>query len=151
MDRVGDVERTYTVTDEIRNVFADNDALPQNLLAESGDERDDFGPGFLPGDHLQKLHVSGRIEEVRPEEMLLEFRPEVGRDLPDRNAGGIRGHDAIRPDHLFDPGKKVLFDLQILNDDLNHPVHIGKPAQVVLEIAGPDHGCVLLGEEAGGP
>ncbi len=52
-------------------------------------------------------------------------------------------------DDLFDLGKKLLFDLQILDDDLDDPVDIGKPAEVVLKIAGPDHGGVLFGEETG--
>ncbi len=48
-DGVGDVERTDAVADEIGDILADDDPLPQDLLAEPGHVSHDFGFRLFPG------------------------------------------------------------------------------------------------------
>ena len=81
------------------------------------------------------------------QEALLEFGAGLRGNVLDGQTGGVGGYDAVRFHDLFDLGKKLLLDFQVFDDDLDHPVHVGQPVEVVLEIADLDHGSVFLAVE----
>ncbi len=148
---VGHVVDADAVGDEVRDVLADDDALAEHVLAEAGHVLDDLLLRLLAGDDLDELHVPRRVEEVDPQEPLLEGLAQVGRDLADPDARGVGGHDAVGLHDLFHPGEEVLLDLEILDDGLDHQVHAREPPEVVLEVAGLDHRGVALRVEARRP
>jgi len=82
------------------------------------------------------------------QEPLLEALAQVRRDLSDPDARSVRGHDAVRRHDFFHPREEILFDLEVFDDGFDDEVHSGEPAEVVLEVAGLDHGGVSLRVEA---
>jgi len=148
---VGHVEDADAVGDEVGHVLAQDDALAEHVLAEATHGVDDLLLRLPAGDELHELHVPRRVEEVNAQEPLLEALAQVGRDLADPDARGVGGHDAAGIHGLFHLREEVLLDLEVLDDGLDDEVDAGKPREVVLEVAGPDHRRVALRVEAGGP
>ena len=61
---------------------------------------------------------------MRSQEILLQLCTEICGDILDRYAGRICRDNAIGLYHLFNLGKQVLLYFEVLDDDLNNPVHI---------------------------
>ena len=83
LDR-GAEESADSVADEVRRVFAGNDAFAEMAVAEIGDERNDIRTGCRAGNDFDQMEVARRIEEMRTEKVLAEF----GRDSLRRFARG---------------------------------------------------------------
>ena len=66
--------RADAVTDEVRRVLAEDDALAERVLREADAMGDDVLVGLGTGDDLEELHVANGVEEVENEEVLLEVR-----------------------------------------------------------------------------
>ena len=138
------------VADEVRRVFGDDDALAEVDAGEVRHALDNCRVGVRRRDHLEQLEVARRVEEVGPEEALLEIVRAALGDLVDRQAGGVRRDHGRVARVLLDAGHHVLLDVHPLDDDLDHPVHVGDLVEVVLEIAEGDALLRRLGEERRG-
>ena len=128
------------VTDEVRRVLAEHDALAEAEAAEVGEEVDDLRQRVRARHQLEQPHVAHRVEEVGDEEVLAEVLGASLGHAGDRQAGGVRGHDRARLADLLDPREDLLLDVEPLHHDLDDPVALGHAVPVVLEVADLDQG-----------
>ncbi|OQC55055.1 MAG: hypothetical protein BWX55_00230 [Deltaproteobacteria bacterium ADurb.Bin022] len=150
LDAVGQIKDADAVADKVGSVFADHDAFAQGFLAELHHVIHDVFLCCFAGNDFHEFHVTRRIEEVGSQKALFQRGAELRADIFNGNTGGVGGNDAGWFDHFFHFGKEFLLDLEVLDDNLADPVHIGQPVQIVLKVADFDHGRVLLAEETGG-
>src|SRR5213079_3477237 len=66
-------ECTDPICDEIRAVLCGHDTFSQTLIKKTRDLACDLAAGFRSGYHLDKFHVSRRIEKMNANKMLLEI------------------------------------------------------------------------------
>jgi len=72
------------------------------------------------------------------------------RYLLDREAGGIGAHNSARLEAFLHLAQQIPLDLEVLDDALDDPVNIGKPLEMVLEIARRDKPGVIRDEHRRG-
>ena len=126
------------VADEVRRVFADDDALAEDVLAELGDALHRLGRGVRTRHQLEQLHVANRVEEVHHEEALLEGGVAAFHHRRDTQARGVRGHDGVGGDDLLELGEQALLRLELLDDGLDHEVTFAGLLEVVFHVARRD-------------
>ena len=85
-----------------------------------------------------------------PTKMLFEIvRKRLG-DRVDRNAARVRGDHGAGLAVFFDLGKKLVLDVEIFDDGLDHEIAIFEFCHVVGEIAGRDQLGVIAEHERRG-
>ena len=131
-----DAEHADTVRYECRRILGKDGCFAQKEVAIVHQEIDHFRSGLFGRDDLQKLQVTGRIEEVRPAEMGTEVIASSFQHAVDRDPRGIRGDDRTWFSDFLDARKDLFLDVQSLDHHLNDPVHIGEPVQMVFEVTG---------------
>ena len=139
------VERDV-VADEVRRVLRDDDALAEQVIAETRDGRDDRRIGFRGRDDLEQPQVARRVEEVRAEPVAAEVVGAAFGQRRDRNARRVRADDRSGPALLVDAREQLLLDVEPLDDRFDDPVASGDEIQVRVEAAGRDE-LVGVGRE----
>src|SRR4051812_43211215 len=107
--------------------------------------------GIFSRDYLQELQIARRVEEVRPEETLLESLRTVLRDAVERDAGGVRRNNGVALRKLLYPHHQVLLGLQLLDNRFEDPIGVLYALQVVFEVAGAHPLYYALAHEGGRP
>ena len=111
------------VDDEAGRVEAANRLLADAL--GEGEGRVDGGLVGALGPHdLDQRHQRRRVEEVHADDPLGMRRD--GRDLGDRQRGGVRGEDRVRRGRRLELAEELLLDGEILEDGLDHEVAAGE-------------------------
>ncbi len=123
------------VGDKAWRVFGDHAALAQEPLSEGARGLNDLSVRLGGRDDLHQLKVARRVEEVRPQEALLEVLRTTLGDAAQRDAGGVGGDDGGLLGDLLDARHEPLLRLQLLDDRLEDPVRLRDPAEVVVEVA----------------
>ena len=129
------------VADKVGRVFAQHHALAQALCAKRLQKLHERRARVGSRDHLQQLKVAWRVEEMGAAKVAAEIRRAAARQLLNGQAGGVAGHQLSRRAHLLQPLIKAAFRRQILNDDLNHPIHLRKACKVILQVANGEQCC----------
>ncbi len=138
------------VGDEVGRVVGEHDLLAEEAVAKSREGTEERGVGLRRGNDFKQLHVARRIEEVRPEELFPGLLGECGRDLGDRQAGGVGGEQRIGAEVRGNAGEQRVLDGQVFSDGFDDPVAGGELGEVVVEVAGGDAGGVGGIVEGGG-
>src|SRR5579863_3792967 len=128
-------EAADAVGDETGRVAAIEDRLAKNLVACFSDQIPRAIRRRLPGDDLDERHYPRRIEEMGDHKALAESLALAVDKQLQRNRRRVRGDDGFGLANSVDSRKQFTLDIQILDDRLDDPVHIGKLRQIVLDIA----------------
>src|SRR5690606_12769206 len=127
-----------------------DDALAEHLLAVGGHALEHRRVRLLAADDLEEVHVAHGVEEVGDAEALAERGAAALQHVLDLEAGGVRGDDGARLDELLQLGEELLLGLELLDDDLDDPVALLYPREVLVDAAGLDELGVLLAHEGRG-
>ena len=147
-----DVERgecSNAIGDEVRRVFGMDHALAQVEIAEVRDGLHRGGIGVGRGDQLQQAHVARRIEEVRAEPEAAKVIGKAFDDLGHRQAAGVGGNDGAGLANGFDLAQQAALDLQVFDDGLDDPIHVGQFVKIVFEVPDGDQARERRLEEGG--
>ncbi len=136
-DRPGD--REDAVGDEVGRVLAQHHALPQPVFAETAQTIDHRRGGVGSGNHLQKLQIARRIEEVGPQKVFPEFRRAALGDGRHRDPAGVGADDCPGPADLLDPLHQSAFDVEAFDHGLDHPLGFADLREIVFQVADADH------------
>ena len=131
-------ETSDAIGDEIRRIFAGNDAFAQPPIGEVPHEIEYFVAGTRAGNHFHQVQVTRRIEEVRAQKVAAEFSRETFRDLSERDTAGVGGEDRVRFANLVDAAPKGALDFEIFGDRFDDPVAVCDVAEIVFEVTWRD-------------
>ena len=142
-------ERADAIGDEVRRVLGVHHALAEVQIAEVRDGLHRRGIGVGSGNQFQQPHVARRVEEVRAEPAAAEVVGEALDDFGDRQAAGVGGDDRSRLADGIDLAQQFALQLEVFDDRLDDPVHLGELLQVVFEVADGDQPLQRRLEEGG--
>ncbi|MBV6465324.1 MAG: hypothetical protein PGMFKBFP_00600 [Anaerolineales bacterium] len=126
------------VADEVGRVLAKHNAFAETNFAEPRDELRHFLRSVRRRDDLQQFQIARRIKEVRAEEMLFEALRASRGDVLDGDARSIRRDNTRRLADFVNARHQILFDLQVLDDDLDNPVRFRHRVEIVLQVSERD-------------
>ena len=129
-------------------VLAEHDALAQHVLAEARHELEHLGRVSRVRDDLQQLQPARRVEEVRPQEVLLERLPPRPRPSPGsgcRRCCWRRSSWLLRTASMRSNRDRLISSFSTI--DLDDPVGLRQQVEIVLQVAEGDQAGRLLAED----
>jgi len=127
-------ERPDAISNEVRRVLCVDHAFAHVEIAEVRDGLHRCWIGVGRRDKFQQPHVARRIEEVRSKPIAAEVVGKTLDDLGHRQAAGVRRNDGAGLADCLNLAQQAALDLQILDDGLDDPVHVGQVVQIVVEV-----------------
>ena len=133
-----DREDADAVGDECRSILTKHGRFAEETVAVFHQEINDDRIGVRSRNDLQQAQVAGRVKEVRSAEVFSEILATPLSHQVDGNAGGVGGNQCTGFPvalHLFE---ERAFDIDILDNSLQHPVAGRDILEMIGKVACPD-------------